>query len=146
MKRLQRFSNLDVYGCDISDYLLTEAKKNGISGDRLEVTDATHLSCYPDDAFQHSYSIGSLEHFTESQIDSFLVSAKRVTTQSTMHMVPVAKKNQNEGWITTTQSYFNNTPKWWTQRFESSFKTVQVLPSTWTDQHSNGIWIVATDR
>src|SRR6185437_9680753 len=68
---LSRFEFLDMYGCDISDMLIDKAREKGINSERLKVVDATKTS-YLDNEFDYAYSIGSLEHFTEDGIDSFL--------------------------------------------------------------------------
>ena len=40
IKQLDKYSNLDVYGFDISDYLIEEAVKSGIDSQRLKVANA----------------------------------------------------------------------------------------------------------
>ena len=54
----------------------SKAVERGIPIEKLKVCDATELP-YEDDYFNYSYSIGSLEHFTEDQIIKFLISTKR---------------------------------------------------------------------
>ena len=40
-------------------------------------------------------------------------------------MMPVSKKNINEGWIKTYQSFHNNSPEWWIDKFEKCFKKLR---------------------
>src|SRR5665213_814410 len=63
--------DLKIFGCDISDLLIRKAEERGIFADRLRVCDATAMP-YGDGEFDYSYSIGSLEHFTEDGIDKFI--------------------------------------------------------------------------
>ena len=62
---------------DISDFLINKAKQKGIPSEKLVVCDATKLK-YKENSFDYSFSIGSLEHFTEDQIEKFLISAKKL--------------------------------------------------------------------
>ena len=66
---LQKFPKIDIYGCDISDFLIKKAIIRGIDKNKLIVCDATKMK-YEDNFFDFSYSIGSLEHFTESGIQN----------------------------------------------------------------------------
>ena len=104
---LNKISIKDVYGCDISDYLIQKAVERGIPIEKLKVCDATELQTYEDDYFNYSYSIGSLEHFTEDQIIKFLISTKKVTKYCSFHQIPTSRSNKNEGWISPLQSYYN---------------------------------------
>ena len=134
----------EVYGCDVSDFLIEKAAKRGIPKDKLKVTDAINLS-YDDNYFDYCYSIGSLEHFTEDGIEKFLRSSKRVTKYTGFHMVPVSKSNKNEGWVTDDyQSYFNNSEEWWRSKCEKVFDKVLILDSTWESSESNqtGKWLI----
>jgi ubiquinone/menaquinone biosynthesis C-methylase UbiE len=134
----------EVYGCDVSDFLIEKAAKRGISKDKLKVTDAINLS-YDDNYFNYCYSIGSLEHFTEDGIEKFLRSSKRVTKYTGFHMVPVSKSNNDEGWVTDDyQSYFNNSEEWWRSKCEKVFDKVLILDSTWESSESNqiGKWLI----
>jgi len=134
----------EVYGCDVSDFLIEKAAKRGISKDKLKVTDAINLS-YDDNYFDYCYSIGSLEHFTEDGIEKFLSSSKRVTKYTGFHMVPVSKSNKNYGWVTDDyQSYFNNSEEWWRSKCEKVFDKVLILDSTWESSESNqvGKWLI----
>ena len=134
----------EVYGCDVSDFLIEKAAKRVIPKDKLKVTDAINLS-YDDNYFDYCYSIGSLEHFTEDGIDKFLRSSKRVTKFTGFHMVPVSKSNKDEGWVTDDyQSYFNNSEEWWRSKCEKVFDKVLILDSTWESSESNqtGKWLI----
>src|SRR4030095_15999252 len=90
---LKKFSFLEIYGFDISDFLIKKAISKGISSDRLKVNDATNTD-YQDNEFDYSYSIGSLEHFTESGIDLFLKECSRYTKKISFHMLPVSESNK----------------------------------------------------
>ncbi len=134
----------EVYGCDVSDFLIEKAVKRGIQKDKLKVADAINLP-YPDDFFDYCYSIGSLEHFTEEGIENFLASSKRVTKYFGYHMVPVSKSNKDEGWVTDEyQSYFNNSETWWRSKCNKVFDKVLILDSTWKSSESNqiGKWLI----
>jgi ubiquinone/menaquinone biosynthesis C-methylase UbiE len=100
---------------------------------------------YPDNAFDYSYSIGSLEHFTEKGIEKFIAEAARVTKKHSMHMIPTSKSGKNDGWMTTSttiQTFYNNSDKWWLEKFSKSFKEVYILNSIWNDGISYGRWFV----
>lgn len=130
-----------VLGCDISHYLLELAASRGVARDDLSVCDATRLP-YRNDAFECSYSIGSLEHFTSDGIDQMLGECARVTRWMSCHQIPTSRSGRDEGWIALTQSYFNNSPEWWRQRFARQFSRVEILDSTWEDAISVGKWLI----
>jgi ubiquinone/menaquinone biosynthesis C-methylase UbiE len=134
---------LELYGCDISDLLIGKALERGISRSRLKVCDATHTD-YVDDQFDYAYSIGSLEHFTETGIHDFLQEAKRIVRHSSFHMIPVSAIGKDEGWLKTTQSYHNNTVDWWKRKFAAVFPRFQVLDSSWKDDISVGKWFICS--
>jgi len=134
----------EVYGCDVSEFLIEKATKRGIGKDKLKVADATNLP-YEDNFFDYCYSIGSLEHFTEDGINQFLASSKRVTKYLGYHMVPVSKSNKDEGWVTDEyQSYFNNSEEWWKNKCKKVFDKVLILDSSWESSESNqvGKWLI----
>lgn len=131
----------NVFGCDISDFLINKAIERGISEDKLKVCDATNMP-YEDNFFDYSYSIGSLEHFTEEQIIEFLKSARRVTKYFSFHQIPMSKSDKDEGWISPLQSYFNNSKKWWLDKCNKVYDDVQILDSSWEDKRSIGRWLI----
>ena len=139
---VSRLPNVEVYGCDISDYLIEKAVELGIARDKLTVCDATKTS-YQENQFDYSYSIGSLEHFTEEGIDAFIKECSRITRYRSYHMMPFARSGQDEGWIKTLQSYFNNSTDWWTTKFRAVYPKVYVVDSLWNDKISVGKWIIA---
>jgi SAM-dependent methyltransferase len=141
IEMLSRFSALEVHGCDISDYLIGRAIKRGIPKDRLRVCDATQMD-YPDQTFDYAYSIGSLEHFTESGIAALISEAHRVTRSNTFHMLPVSRSGKDEGWLKTVQSFYNNSTDWWLEKFRATYADVYVLDSKWEDKLSVGKWFV----
>jgi len=145
MSLLSQFSELEVYGCDISDMLIAKAIERGIPRERLAITDATSMK-YSEGAFDWGYSIGSLEHFTEDGIAKFLGECSRVVKGATFHMVPVARSGRNEGWIKTFQSYHNNSVGWWVERCRRTYPTVHALDSSWSDNFSLGKWLVCMKR
>jgi len=140
MEMISRFP-LDVYGCDISDLLIEKAIGRGIRQDHLTVCDATKMP-YGNDSFEYAYSIGSLEHFTEEGIALFLDECRRTVRKVSFHMIPISRSGKDEGWLKTYQSFHNNSIAWWLRRFQSAYKTVYVLDSTWNDQISVGKWFV----
>ncbi len=132
---------LDVHGCDISDLLIGRAIQRGIKKNHLTVCDATKMP-YENDSFDYAYSIGSLEHFTEEGIAQFLAECNRVVCKTSFHMIPVSRNGKNNGWVTTQQSYYNNSVSWWLDKYQSVYKQVYVLDSTWEDEISLGKWFV----
>jgi ubiquinone/menaquinone biosynthesis C-methylase UbiE len=137
------FKNIELYGCDISDALLKRAtEKRGIPQERLLVTDATKMD-YADDEFNYSYSIGSLEHFTEEGIDKFVAEAYRVTKYGSFHLVPTNEEGVDGGWISPLQSYYNNSIDWWVKHFKTKYSTVIVVKSKWHDVGTSyGHWFL----
>ncbi len=86
-----RFPQLELYGCDISDFLIGKAIERGVPTARLKVCDATATG-YDDAQFQYAYSIGSLEHFTEPGIAGFLRECRRISTGASFHHIPTAAR------------------------------------------------------
>jgi ubiquinone/menaquinone biosynthesis C-methylase UbiE len=136
-----RFPNVEIYGCDISDFLIQKAIERGISKNCLKVCDATKTD-YQDNYFDYAYSIGSLEHFTEEGIIQFLSECHRIVQGNSFHMIPVCRSQKDEGWIRTSQSYYNNSVNWWLNKFQSVYEKVYVLDSCWQDDISVGKWFV----
>ena len=139
IKKLEINPKIQVFGFDISNLLIEHAIIKGIDKDKLKVMDATNTD-YPDLAFDYSYSIGSLEHFTESGIVAFIAESSRYTKTGSFHMIPVSRSEKNEGWIKLTQSYYNNSETWWLEKFKKSFSFVIMINSGWNDTISNGRW------
>jgi len=142
---LSQYKNIELYGCDISDFLIAKAVSKGMRKENLCVCDATCMN-YASNFFDYSYSIGSLEHFTNDGISRCISESSRVTRGISFHMVPVSKSGKDEGWIKTIQSYHNNSAEWWFEKFQVSFKTVMVLDSRWQDRISNGKWFVCSNQ
>jgi ubiquinone/menaquinone biosynthesis C-methylase UbiE len=134
-------NRLDIEGCDISDLLIKKALERGLPADSLKVCDATQLP-YATGEFDYSYSIGSLEHFTEEGIEKFIGEASRVTKIGSFHMMPTSLSGIDEGWMKTYQSFHNSSPAWWIGRFEKKFNRVVVLDSNWKDPISIGKWFL----
>lgn len=141
MDILKRFPALEIHGCDISDFLLKKAAERGIAPERLTACDATKLP-YAAATFACSYSIGSLEHFSEQGIRDCAAEAARVSRDFSAHMVPVARSGRNEGWMKTIQSFHNNSVEWWLEKFRVSFPVVEVIDSRWNDKISLGKWFI----
>jgi len=139
--KLKAYPDLEVHGCDISDLLVRKGVEKGIPPETLRVCDATRMP-YADQEFDYSYSIGSLEHFTEAGIRDFLAEARRVTRKASIHMLPVSKSGRDEGWMKTLQSFHNNSGPWWKARFETEFRQVKLIRSKWEDSLSVGYWFV----
>ncbi|MGJ4950099.1 class I SAM-dependent methyltransferase [Bradyrhizobium sp. HKCCYLS20291] len=143
MEVLSGEPSLELWGCDISDRLIDRAIERGIHPERVHVGDATKLP-YPDGFFDFSFSIGSIEHFTEDGIAAMLAECRRVTRVMAFHTHPVSRRGDNEGWITTAQSYFNNSVDWWLPKYQAQFQHVRVLNSLWSDERSEGRWFVCS--
>lgn len=141
MQILSLYESLEIHGCDISDMLINQAVKRGISEDRLKVCDATNMP-YGPDAFEYSYSIGSLEHFSLDGIQKFLSECYRVTAKVSYHQIPISRSGEDHGWIKTYQSYHNNSVKWWLEHFHQVYDEVYAVDSTWEDDISVGKWFV----
>lgn len=144
MSMLGGLGELEVHGCDISDFLLAKASERGIKIERLTCCDATSLP-YPEKRFDYAYSIGSLEHFTEDGISAFMHQCKKVVGKRSFHMVPVSRSQKDEGWISPWQSYFNNSTEWWVAKCKGAFGKVTVLESAWRDEVSLGRWLICED-
>lgn len=144
MTLLDGINQLEVHGCDISDFLLEKAAERGIPKDRLLCCDATAMP-YPDKYFDYAYSIGSLEHFTEEGIHALMQQCKKVVGVRSFHMIPVSRSQKNEGWISPWQSYFNNSTDWWVGKCKATFGKVTVLDSAWEDEMSVGKWLVCEE-
>lgn len=131
----------NVYGCDISEFLINKALERGISEKKLKICDATALP-YNENEFEYNYSIGSLEHFTKEGILKFLTSSMKVTKFEGYHMIPVSRNNKDNGWINNHQSYFNNSLDWWSNLCKQISKNYQFLDSSWEDELSVGKWLI----
>jgi SAM-dependent methyltransferase len=138
---LDKYSTIDIYGCDISDYLIQKAILRGIPRTRLCICNATHMP-YSDNFFNYAYSIGSLEHFTEDGIEKCISECYRTTKMTSFHLVPVSRSGLDDGWMTTIQSYHNNSMNWWLRKFSSRYKDIVVLDSRWNDDRSVGKWFI----
>lgn len=141
IKKLEINPNIQVFGFDISNLLIERAIMKGIDKDKIKLMDATKTD-YPNLSFDYSYSIGSLEHFTESGIIDFIAETSRYTKTGSFHMIPVSKSGKNEGWIKTAQSFYNNSELWWLEKFKESYKNVIMVNSGWNDLISNGRWFL----
>lgn len=142
MKDVQKFSqDANIYGCDISQNLINICLKSGIDNDKLICSDALKID-FPENFFNYSYSIGSLEHFTEKGLDQIIDKLHFITKEYTVHMMPVSKNNSDEGWIKTYQTFHNNSVEWWVNKFEKKFSKVQVINSSWNDHISIGKWFI----
>ena len=146
MELLNRFPELKVYGCDISDLLIRKAKDRGIDESHLQVADATKMTVYAANEFTDCYSIGSLEHFTEHGIEAFILESSRVTSERGLHMIPVSRTNKDEGWVKTVQSFYNNSKDWWHEKFARHYNNVEIIPSGWEDAISVGVWVICDDQ
>ena len=134
-------NNLDLYGFDISDFLIDGSKKFKIDHSKIKVADATNTQ-YNNNEFEYSYSIGSLEHFTEKGIDLFLKEASRITSKISLHQIPISRDPEFQGWLKLDQSYFNMSQEWWEEKFKKYFSKVEVVDSLWADPISLGKWFI----
>tara|TARA_B100001093_G_scaffold336111_1_gene320973 strand:+ start:5358 stop:6050 length:693 start_codon:yes stop_codon:yes gene_type:complete len=142
MRDIKKLSpEANVYGCDISKNLIDICLKSGIESKNLICSDAIKID-FPENFFDYSYSIGSLEHFTEKGLDEVIEKLHFITKNYSIHMMPVSKKNQNEGWIKTYQTFHNNSVEWWIDKFNKKFSNVLVVDSSWNDHISVGKWFV----
>jgi SAM-dependent methyltransferase len=133
--------NLNLFGFDISDYLIEGSKMFDINHKNLKVADATNTG-YEKDQFDYSYSIGSLEHFTEEGIEQFINETSKITKKISMHQIPVAKDKEFEGWLVLDQSYFNMSENWWLEKFKKKYSKVEIIDSLWSDPISFGKWFI----
>ena len=134
-------NNLDLYGFDISDFLIDGSKKFKIDHSKIKVADATNTQ-YNNNEFEYSYSIGSLEHFTEKGIDLFLKETCRITSKISLHQIPISRDPEFQGWLKLDQSYFNMSQEWWEEKFKKYFSKVEVVDSLWADPISLGKWFI----
>ena len=138
---LKKYPDIELFGFDISDLLVSKAVEKNIPKENLKVSDATKTD-YKNNEFDYSYSIGSLEHFTLDGIDKFIAESARYTRISSFHMIPVSRTGKNEGWMKTQQSFFNNSEDWWHQYFKKHYANVYVVSSKWNDDISYGKWFL----
>lgn len=138
---LNKNRKLEAHGFDISELLIERAKKKGILPERLKVADAT-AKIYDENEFDYSFSIGSIEHFTEEGIDLFIKNAAFYTKKFSFHMLPANMNGINKGWEKTDQSYFNNSVEWWMHFFTKYFSDVYVIDSTWAGLDQQGKWFI----
>lgn len=131
----------NVYGCDISDFLISKAVERGIPEQKLKICDATNLP-YNENEFDYNYSIGSLEQFTHDGIIKFLRSSMKVTKFYGYHMIPVSRNNKDNGWIENYQSYFNNSENWWSNLCNQITSDFYFIDSSWEDDLSVGKWLI----
>ena len=142
MRDIKKLSpEASIYGCDISQNLIDICLKSGIDSQKLICSDAVNID-FPENFFDYSYSIGSLEHFTETGLNDVIEKLHHITKNYSIHMMPVSKKNQNEGWIKTYQTFHNNSVEWWVNKFRKKFSHVLVIDSSWNDHISIGKWFV----
>lgn len=132
---------IDIYGCDISQSLINICIKSGLDENKLICTNGINIK-FEENYFDYSYSIGSLEHFTEDGLDKMISKLHFITKNHSIHMMPVSKKNVNEGWIKTYQTFHNNSVHWWVGKFKKKFSKVDVINSSWNDHISVGKWFV----
>lgn len=131
----------EIYGCDISQNLINICIDSGIDKKMLICKDATQIE-FGENFFDYSYSIGSLEHFTEQGLEDIIKKLHFITKKYSIHMMPVSKKNANEGWIKTYQTFHNNNTNWWIGKFKKNFSKVDVINSSWEDHISIGKWFI----
>lgn len=141
MEILRDQLGIEVVGCDIAEPLLDRARLKGFADHQLRKEDASAMS-FADNEFDYSYSIGSLEHFTLEGIDGMVSESARVSRHGAFHMIPVSRTGADEGWMTTFQSYFNNSQDWWLPKFQKHFREVHVVDSGWNDKYSHGRWFI----
>ncbi len=140
---LSKYQELELYGCDISDFLIDKAISRGIQRDYLTVCNAAKLP-FDNQYFNFCYSIGSLEHFDLESLGQVIAESARVTKEGAFHMVPVSRNKINNGWIVRNQTYWNNSPQWWEEQFKRHFHNVCALPSLWEDKDSTGMWFLCS--
>ena len=141
IRKLEKYKKLNIHGFDISDFLIKGAIDAGIDKSKLKVANAVETG-YEDNSFNYSYSIGSLEHFTEEDIDLFLKETRRITTLGSFHQIPTARDDKFSGWLELDQSYFNMNISWWMHKFKKHFNEVQTIDSSWNDPISFGTWFI----
>ncbi|WP_310423778.1 class I SAM-dependent methyltransferase [Chamaesiphon sp. VAR_48_metabat_135_sub] len=141
MEIVSKFPKIEVHGIDISDLLISKAIERGIPITHLTVGDAVSTK-YPDNFCNYSYSIGSLEHFTNEGILQFVAESYRITETASFHMLPVSRSGKDEGWMKTVQSFHNNSVDWWLDKFHLSYPNVYAIDSAWNDDISVGKWFL----
>ena len=60
---------------------------------------------FEENYFDFSYSIGSLEHFTEDGIEKVIDKLHKCTRIASYHMMPTSRDNKNQGWMKTYQTF-----------------------------------------
>ncbi len=141
-----KFKNLEIHGNDISPFLIDKAVQRGLPKDRVVVCDATDMRIYPDFFFDFAYSIGSLEHFTESGISAVMRECKRIVRYASFHFVPIPRDGKDHGWIATYQSFHSNSVDWWLAKCEGTCESVYVLDSSWAVGNMIGKWLICISQ
>ena len=137
--------NLDVYGCDISNKLITKAIKRGIAASKLMVVNAVKLSHYGDRSFDYSVSIAMAQYLSDEDLSSFLDEVQRITRQKFFLFVPVSFGWRNEQWSGSSwHLYRNNAPIWWKKLLWRYFDQVEMFESKYMSDFplSVGKWFV----
>jgi ubiquinone/menaquinone biosynthesis C-methylase UbiE len=144
---LRTSMSLEYYGCDISEPLIKKAMERGIPQSRLCVGNAAKLE-YKNAEFEYLFSIGSLEHFSIDILDDTLKECRRVCTGINFHLLPVSGSNMDEGWFASYQAYWNNSERWWVERFVKHFGkgNVWTMTSRWSDKWSRGVWFICLSK
>jgi SAM-dependent methyltransferase len=142
IKLLSGIPGIEMYGSDISEKLLTECVTKGIAGDRLKVCDLKKLDQFGENAFDYSFSIAVLHYINKNDLVVFARNASLISKKASFHFVSVSKINQDEGWISNWHSFQNNSVEWWKSIFETAFRKVTVMDSSWDDKDSFGKWII----
>ena len=141
MEILAHLPEIELHGCDISNFLIQKAIARGISEERLKICDATATD-YQDNWLNYAYSIVSLEHFTEDGIEKAISECYRITKSASFHQIPVSGSGKNEGWTKTQQSFYNNSVQWWLGKFKVSYDRVYTIDSSWENHISVGKWFI----
>lgn len=146
IKMNSAFHNLEMYGNDISQFLIEKPIERGLPKGRLAVCDATNMMQYSDGCFDFAYSIGSLEHFTERGISEAMRECKRIVRQTAFHFVPVTRDGKDRGWVVTYQSFHSNSVDWWKAKCLGAYDTVYALDSSWSFGSLIGKWLVCVSN
>ena len=79
-------TQLEYYGCDISQMLIERAITRGLPRERLRVGNAASLHC-ADGEFDYLFSIGSLEHFSSDVLTDTIFECRRVCKGICFHQI-----------------------------------------------------------
>ena len=107
---------IDVYGCDISSYAISEAKNKH----RLKVCDIRDGLPYPNNFFDVVVSTSVFEHIEESFIPYLFCEINRISKLGLYLEVPIILGDVNSPWGDKSHVTYMPTSFWITQAYKNN--------------------------